>query len=90
MNAVTRISTKGQVVIPNEVRASKRWTPGTELEVVERADGILLRERKVIDPAEVDAAIERLRKKVNYTGPYIPESEWNADIADYFRKNWRD
>jgi AbrB family looped-hinge helix DNA binding protein len=90
MNAVTRISTKGQVVIPNEVRASKRWTPGTELEVIERPDGILLRAKKAVDPVAVEAAIARAVAVADYKGPYVPESEWNNGIRDYFRRTWKD
>lgn len=39
----TRLSTKGQVVIPRGIRKSRAWAPGTELTVEETAEGILLR-----------------------------------------------
>ena len=32
-----RLSTKGQIVIPKEIRAPHRWEPGTELFILERA-----------------------------------------------------
>ena len=39
----TRLSTKGQIVLPKDIRASRAWGPGTEFEVEETGDGILLR-----------------------------------------------
>ena len=39
----TRLSTKGQVIIPKDVRDSRDWRPGMELLVEETEEGILLR-----------------------------------------------
>jgi AbrB family looped-hinge helix DNA binding protein len=39
----TRLSTKGQIVVPKGIRESRAWGPGTEFEVEETGDGILLR-----------------------------------------------
>lgn len=39
----TRLSTKGQIVVPKNIRSSRAWGPGTEFTVVETEDGILLR-----------------------------------------------
>ena len=39
----TRMSTKGQIVLPQAIRASRAWGPGTEFTVEETRDGILLR-----------------------------------------------
>jgi AbrB family looped-hinge helix DNA binding protein len=39
----TRLSTKGQVIVPKRIRDSQAWPPGTELTVEETGDGILLR-----------------------------------------------
>lgn len=40
---VTRLSTKGQIVVPKSIRASRAWGPGTEFVVEETEDGVLLR-----------------------------------------------
>lgn len=41
----TRVSTRGQVVIPKELRKSYRWDVGQELDVIDTGDGLLLRAR---------------------------------------------
>ena len=42
MDQTTKLSTKGQVVLPKSVRAAHRWKPGTEFTIQETAEGILL------------------------------------------------
>jgi AbrB family looped-hinge helix DNA binding protein len=39
----TRLSTKGQIVLPRAIRTSRAWPPGTEFTVEETDDGVLLR-----------------------------------------------
>jgi len=39
----TRLSTKGQIILPKSVRDSRSWGPGTEFTVEETGEGILLR-----------------------------------------------
>ena len=39
----TRLSTKGQVILPKGIRDSRAWGPGTEFTVEETAEGVLLR-----------------------------------------------
>jgi len=40
----TRLSTKGQIVLPKGIRDSRAWGPGTELTIEEMSDAIVLRE----------------------------------------------
>lgn len=42
---LTRMSSKGQVVIPRDIRNTRAWEPGLEFEVEDRAEGVLLRPR---------------------------------------------
>jgi AbrB family looped-hinge helix DNA binding protein len=39
----TRLSTKGQIILPKGIRVSRAWKPGTEFTVEESGDGVLLR-----------------------------------------------
>lgn len=50
----TRLSSKGQVVLPKSVRDARRWLPGTEFEVTEVPEGVLLRPAKPFKPTTVE------------------------------------
>lgn len=39
----TRLSTKGQIVLPKSIRVSRDWRPGTAFTIEETGDGVLLR-----------------------------------------------
>jgi AbrB family looped-hinge helix DNA binding protein len=39
----TRLSTKGQVILPKALRDARAWTPGTQFSVEETPDGVVLR-----------------------------------------------
>jgi AbrB family looped-hinge helix DNA binding protein len=39
----TRLSTKGQIVLPKDIRDSCSWNPGIEFTIRETEDGVLLR-----------------------------------------------
>jgi AbrB family looped-hinge helix DNA binding protein len=84
MTAHTRLSAKGQVVIPKDLRDRLGWSRGSDLEVVETAAGVLLRrpsERKKISVAEATA---KLRAIYQHKGPPIPieRLSWSADVPD--------
>jgi AbrB family looped-hinge helix DNA binding protein len=38
----TRLSSKGQVIIPQSIRVAHQWQPGVEFAVIDTEDGILL------------------------------------------------
>ena len=42
----TKLSSKGQVVLPSSIRSARKWKPGTELAVENRPEGVLLRPLK--------------------------------------------
>ncbi len=43
LTTTTKLSSKGQIVLPKPLRASHRWKPGTEFTIEERGEGILLK-----------------------------------------------
>ncbi len=51
---ITRVSTKGQVILPKSIRQERRWDPGTRLIVEDTPDGVLLKEAPVFDPTRSD------------------------------------
>lgn len=50
----TRLSTKGQIVLPKTLRLSRGWRPGTEFSVEETREGVLLRPVKQVPETRVE------------------------------------
>jgi AbrB family looped-hinge helix DNA binding protein len=50
----TRLSSKGQVVIPKSLRDAYHWQPGQEFVVLDTGDGLLLKEKLPFAPTSLD------------------------------------
>lgn len=91
MNAQTKMSAKGQVVIPKAVRDRLQWKEGADLEVVERDDGVLLR----CSPGKRERiTIEEFMKRVPpHEGPALSLEQIEAAVgkarAERFRKEYK-
>jgi AbrB family looped-hinge helix DNA binding protein len=86
MNTTTRMSAKGQIVIPKEVRDAMGWPAGTALEVVQGASSIVIRAPdRTEGKVDIDTALARIDAIVNYCGPRYDDSDWNASIDAMFR-----
>jgi AbrB family looped-hinge helix DNA binding protein len=72
MNALTRMSGKGQVVVPKDVRDRLGWLPGEDLEVIESADGVTFRRQRRGKTLSVQEAVARLRVLYRHEGPPVP------------------
>jgi AbrB family looped-hinge helix DNA binding protein len=59
----TRLSTKGQVILPKGIRDSRAWGPGTEFTVEETAEGVLLRPAGRFAKTEIQEVAGALRSK---------------------------
>ena len=59
----TRLSTKGQVILPKGIRDSRAWGPGTEVTVEETAEGVLLRPAGRFPETEIREVAGVLRSK---------------------------
>jgi len=51
---ITRLSSKGQVIIPKLVRKSHHWEAGQELIVVDTGDGVLLKPKNAFPESSID------------------------------------
>lgn len=84
MTAQTRLSAKGQVVIPKDVRDRLGLTEGMVFDVIERGDEVVLKvpnRRKTVSLEEAEA---RIRKIYQHKGPPIPieRLSWSPDVDD--------
>lgn len=86
MNAQTKLSAKGQVVIPKAVRDRLQWAEGEALEVVETAGGVLLRRKGA--PREKISIEEFRRRMPIYEGPPATLEEMDAAIEAARIERW--
>ena len=59
----TRLSTKGQIVLPKSLRTSRAWGPGTEFAIEETREGVLLRPARLFPRTTPDQVVGCLRYK---------------------------
>ena len=59
----TRLSTKGQIILPKRIRTLHSWGPGTEFTLEETGGGILLRPAMYFPETKLDAVAGCLRTK---------------------------
>jgi AbrB family looped-hinge helix DNA binding protein len=57
----TKLSSKGQIVLPRSIRNARNLQPGTEFSVEETAEGILLRPLKPFARTSTDQVFGSLR-----------------------------
>lgn len=74
----TRLSSKGQVILPKQIRTAHRWEPGVEFSVEDTPEGILLRP---IKPFKKLARLEDLFGCTHYNGPQKTVEEMDAAVA---------
>jgi AbrB family looped-hinge helix DNA binding protein len=80
-----RLSTKGQIVIPSEVRARHGWEAGTELILEERGDVLVLRAAKPFAPTGVEEGLGC----TGYRGPAKTLEEMDAGVEAELRRRWQ-
>ena len=75
--ATTRLSTKGQVILPASLRDKRGWRPGQVLEVEETPAGVLLRPEKPFPPT----TFEEVEGILKYKGKAKTLKEMDEAIA---------
>ena len=94
----TRLSTKGQIVLPKSIRTSKAWKPGMELTVEETLEGIVVKpatnafEIPRLSAEQFEEAMRPIReeiakKKRKGKGP-VTLAEMDAGIAAAVAKRY--
>ena len=78
----TRLSTKGQIIVPKRIRLAKAWGHGTEFTVEEHRDGILLRPTARFPRTTLDKVVGCLR----YMGKPKTLAQMGAAIGEKVRE----
>jgi AbrB family looped-hinge helix DNA binding protein len=82
MSRYATLSTKGQVVIPKDVRDELGWQSGADLELTQTLGGVVLKavksSRRRISADEFDAIVRP------HVGPIGDDAKWRAAVdADF-------
>jgi AbrB family looped-hinge helix DNA binding protein len=73
----TRLSTKGQLIIPKEIRERRGWKVGTELAIEDTSDAVIIREVAAVRPTKLRDVLGCLR----FSGKPKSLSEMEEAIA---------
>ena len=90
MNAFTKVSDKGQVVVPKAVRDRLGWVSGTDLEEVETEDAVTFRRRTQRRSLTPDEAVAVFRSLYKHEGPPVGLEQMREDAQDEACRRWRD
>ena len=88
-SAKTKVSTKGQVILPKAIRDKRKWTPGTELTVEETPAGVLLKSAPRFAPTRVEDVAGMLHGKLP-AGRILSVEEMDEAVAAEARRRARD
>ena len=79
----TRLSSKGQVILPKALRDARGWRPGVEFEIEEVAEGLLL---KPLSPFP-RTTIEDVRGCISYSGPRLSIEEMDQAVLEEAKRH---
>jgi AbrB family looped-hinge helix DNA binding protein len=82
----TKLSSKGQIIIPKWLRDAYRWETGLEFVVIDTGEGILLKPNKPFEPTSLDEVAGSLP----YAGQPKTLEEMESDLRRGIREAWDD
>lgn len=80
----TRLSSKGQMVVPKPIRDALNWPAGAELTVEKGDDSFVVRRKNSIRPTTIDEVVGMF--KVNRR---ITDAEIERAVEEGYRARWR-
>ena len=81
----TKVSTKGQVILPKSIRDALNWKPGTKLSVESTDHGVLLKAEPLFPPATIDEVYGCLK----YDGPPLSLEDMDRAVEREGRRRAR-
>jgi AbrB family looped-hinge helix DNA binding protein len=82
----TKLSSKGQVIIPKHIRAAHHWDAGLELKVIDFEEGVLLKPKAPFPPTTLD----QVGGCLSCVGEAKSDADIEAVMQQAARKAWRD
>jgi AbrB family looped-hinge helix DNA binding protein len=84
--STTRLSSKGQIIIPKWLRERHNWQTGMEFLIVDAGDGIFLKPQRPFAPTTV----AEVGGMLAYNGPGKTVEEMDEAIAQGIAEGWHD
>lgn len=81
---ITRLSSKGQIIIPKSIRVAHHWDVGMEFIVEERGGSIILRPLKPFPVTHLEKGLGC----TGYQGRSKSLEEMDKGIAESLRQRW--
>lgn len=88
MNARVKLSSKGQIVLPKAVRDAHGLKAGSEVELVDDGENIVLRPVRSTTVIKRISMEEFLAKRTRYDGPPITDEMMRKAIDEEARRRW--
>ena len=82
----TKLSSKGQIIIPKWLRDAYRWEAGLEFIVINTGDGLFLKPSRPFEPT----VLEEVAGSLPYAGPPRTVEEMDDDLGQGIREAWDD
>lgn len=83
---LTRLSSKGQVIIPKPIRDAHKWRVGQELVVIDVEEGLLLTAKKAFDETNIDKVAGCLARR----GKPKSLQDLKTGLRNGLRERWHD
>ena len=80
----TKLSSKGQIIVPKSVREAHHWQSGQEFIVVDIEKGVLLKPKPVFEPTSIEDIVNR----PPYRGKPKTIEQMNAAINREIKSKW--
>lgn len=81
---VTRLSSKGQVIIPKALRVALNWIAGQELIAIDMGDGVLLKPKRAFGLTTLVDVAGCLR----YQGSPKSQKDWEGAMRRGVKEQW--
>jgi len=82
----TKLSSKGQIIIPKTLRAAHHWDTGLEFIIIEMGDGILLKPKTPFQ----ETTLEEVAGCLKFDGGTKTDDDIESAMKKAARSIWRD
>ncbi len=79
----TKLSSKGQVIIPKSVREAHRWAAGTEFTIEDTPQGVLLKPKRLFPETRLEEGLGC----TGYQGPPLSLDDIDRLLAEDLRRS---